>query len=90
MTSAVCQPMRNAWPRPYADSEHQLHGVVDVAFREDESRIRIGHAAQNMGMVRRMAFNLLKKDTSVKVGVANKRLKAAWDEGYVLKILLHE
>jgi predicted transposase YbfD/YdcC len=68
--------------------ENQLHWVLDVAFREDESRIRAGHAPTNMGIVRRIALNLLKKDTSVKLGVANKRLKAAWDEAYLLKILL--
>ena len=70
--------------------ENQMHWVLDVAFREDESRIRMGHAATNMGIVRRIALNLLKKDASVKLGVANKRLKAAWDEDYLLKILLQE
>jgi predicted transposase YbfD/YdcC len=68
--------------------ENAMHWVLDVAFREDESRIRAGHAASNMGIVRRIALNLLKKDTSVKLGVANKRLKAAWDENYLLKIIL--
>ncbi len=70
--------------------ENSLHWVLDVAFREDESRIRTGHATENMAVVRRIALNLLKQDTSVKLGVANKRLKAAWDEHYLLKILLQE
>lgn len=70
--------------------ENQLHWVLDVAFREDESRIRTGNAAENMALVRRIALNLLKHDTSVKLGIANKRLKAGWDENYLLKILLQE
>ncbi len=43
-----------------------------------------------MAVVRRIALNLLKQDTSVKLGMANKRLKAGWDENYLLKILLQE
>ena len=70
--------------------ENQVHWVLDVAFREDQSRIRMGHAAENMAVVRRIALNLLKHDTSVKLGVLNKRLKAGWDEDYLLKILLQE
>lgn len=70
--------------------ENQVHWVLDVAFREDDSRIRTGHAAENMAVVRRIALNMLKQDTSVKLGIANKRLKAGWDEHYLLKILLHE
>ncbi|MDP9313647.1 MAG: ISAs1 family transposase [Chloroflexota bacterium] len=70
--------------------ENQLHWVLDVAFREDESRIRTGHADANMAVVRRIALNLLKQDTSVKLGIANKRLKAGWDEAYLLKILLQQ
>ncbi|MDP9316338.1 MAG: ISAs1 family transposase [Chloroflexota bacterium] len=70
--------------------ENQLHWVLDVAFREDESRIRTGHADANMAVVRRIALNLLKQDTSVKLGIANKRLKAGWDEAYLLRILLQE
>ncbi len=70
--------------------ENQLHWGLDVAFREDESRIRTGHADVNMAVVRRIALNLLKHDTSVKLGIANKRLKAGWDEHYLLKILLQQ
>lgn len=70
--------------------ENQLHWMLDVAFREDDSRIRTGHAATNMAVVRRIALNLLKQDTNTKLGVTNKRLKAAWNEHYLLKILLHE
>jgi hypothetical protein len=64
--------------------------MLDVGFREDESRIRAGHAAANMAVVPRIALNLLKQDTRTKLGVTNKRLKAAWDEDYLLRILLQE
>jgi len=67
--------------------ETSLHWVLDVAFREDESRIRAGYAAENFGVVRQIALNLLKKEKSLKVGVANKRLNAAWKHDYLLKIL---
>jgi predicted transposase YbfD/YdcC len=52
--------------------ENQLHWVLDVAFREVDSRIRTGHAAANMGVVRRLALSLLKHETSEKLGIANK------------------
>lgn len=67
--------------------ETSLHWVLDVAFREDESRIRMGYAAENFGVVRQIALNLLKKEKSLKVGIANKRLNAAWEHDYLLKVL---
>lgn len=56
--------------------ENSMHWVLDVAFREDDCRIRIGDVAQNLAILRRIALNRLKSDTTVKLGVANKRLKA--------------
>ncbi len=67
--------------------EHALHWVLDVAFREDESRIRKDHAPANMALVRHIALNLLKQEKTAKVGVKGKRLKAGWDEAYLLKVL---
>jgi len=67
--------------------ENGLHWVLDLAFREDESRVRIGHAAENLGRIRQMALNLLKQDKSVKLGIKNKRLRAGWDEAYLRKLL---
>jgi predicted transposase YbfD/YdcC len=46
--------------------------VLDIAFREDESRIRKDHAPQNMAVLRHMALNLLKQNTLVKVGISAK------------------
>jgi predicted transposase YbfD/YdcC len=67
--------------------ENGLHWSLDVSFREDDCRVRKGHGAQNLSRLRRMALNLLKQDRSVKVGVKGKRLKAGWDEQYLLKVL---
>lgn len=67
--------------------ENQLHWTLDVVFKEDASRVRSGYADQNLSVIRRMALNLLKQDRSSKVGLQNKRLRAAWDNNYLMKIL---
>ena len=67
--------------------ENQLHWTLDVAFREDEARIRQGHAPENMALLRHIALNLLKQEQSTKIGCQNKRLRAGWDNDYLLKIL---
>ena len=67
--------------------ENRMHWVLDVAFQEDQSRIRAGHAAQNMATVRRLALSLLEQDDSLSVGVKNKRLRAGWDQDYLRTVL---
>lgn len=67
--------------------ENSLHWVLDVGFREDESRVREGHGAENLSTLRRIALNLLKQDTTTKLGIKNKRLAAGWDEAYLLRLL---
>jgi predicted transposase YbfD/YdcC len=67
--------------------ENRLHWVLDIAFREDESRVRRGHADQNLAVLRRLALNLLRRETTAKMGTKAKRLKAGWDHAYLLKIL---
>lgn len=67
--------------------ENQLHWVLDMAFREDECRVRSGHASQNFATLRHLALNLLRQETTAKVGVKAKRLKAGWDTTYLLKVL---
>jgi predicted transposase YbfD/YdcC len=67
--------------------ENSVHWVLDIAFREDESRVRQGHADQNLAVLRRLALNLLRQETTATMGVKAKRLKAGWDDAYLLKIL---
>jgi predicted transposase YbfD/YdcC len=67
--------------------ENSLHWVLDVAFREDESRVRKNHGPENMATMRHIALNLLKQDKTAKIGVNGKRLKAGWDNDYLANIL---
>ena len=67
--------------------ENQLHWQLDVSFREDERRIRKDNGAENFSRLCRLSLNLLKKDKTVKAGIHAKRLKAGWDEHYLLRLL---
>jgi predicted transposase YbfD/YdcC len=66
--------------------ENKLHWVLDMTFREDEQRKRAKHAAKNFAIVRKIALNLLKKDTG-KESLRTKRLKAAWNKDFLIKLL---
>lgn len=67
--------------------ENKLHWTLDVAFSEDASRKRIGNAAQNFSILNKIALNLLKNEKASKVGVKSKRLKAGWNNHYLIKVL---
>lgn len=67
--------------------ENKLHWTLDVAFSEDASRKRIGNSAQNFSLITKIALNLLKNEKTDKQGVKGKRLKAGWDNQYLLKII---
>jgi predicted transposase YbfD/YdcC len=67
--------------------ENKLHWTLDVGFSEDSSRKRAGNAAQNYSVLLKIALNLLKNEKSEKQGIPGKRLKAAWNEKYLLKVL---
>ncbi len=67
--------------------ENSLHWVLDVAFREDESRVRIKAAAENLARIRRIALNLLRQDKDAGCGVKNRRKRAGWDNEYLIQIL---
>ena len=78
----ILQGIRQHW-----GIENNLHWVLDLAFREDESRMRKGNSPENFAMVRHVAYSLLKQDQSEKIGIKAKRLKAACDRTYLLKLL---
>lgn len=67
--------------------EVDLHWSLDVAFREDLNQSRIGHSAHNLAIIRRIALNLLKQESTHKNGVACRRKTAGWDHTYLLKVL---
>jgi len=67
--------------------ENKLHWVLDVAFREDESRLRKGDGAENFSILRRISLNLLKKEKTDKTGIETKRLRAGWDNNYLMKVV---
>lgn len=67
--------------------ENSLHWVLDVTFREDESRIRKDLAPQNFAVLRHIALNMIKKETTLKKSIKSKRLRAGWDNDYLLKVL---
>jgi predicted transposase YbfD/YdcC len=70
--------------------ENKLHWVLDVWFREDQSRARVGHAAENLATLRRLALNLLKREKTKKRGIKGKQLNASWDHAYLLRLLAME
>lgn len=66
--------------------ENELHWTLDVAFREDDCRVRNATARDNLAVLRQNALTRLKQDNT-KLGIKNKRLNAAWDKGYRTKLL---
>ena len=72
--------------RSHWSIENSCQWVLDVAFREDDHRLREGHAPENMSLVRKMALAMLKKAKS-KIGIKNRRLKAGWDHDFLEHVL---
>jgi predicted transposase YbfD/YdcC len=67
--------------------ENNLHWTIDMAFREDDSRIRTDNAPANMAVLRHIALNLIRGDTTRKVGIKASAKKAGWDTKYLEKLL---
>ncbi len=73
--------------RAHWSIENNLHWVLDVAFDEDSNRTRKGYGAANLAVIRHIALNLVKAEKTSKVGVKIKRLKAGWDNDYLLRVI---
>lgn len=67
--------------------ENSSHWILDVVFGEDDSRVRVGNAPENLALVRKLTNNLLQQENTLKRGIKAKRLRAGWDRNYLLKIL---
>lgn len=67
--------------------ENGLHWVLDVAFSEDQNRARTDHAQANLVTLRHLALNQLKQEKSLKASIKAKRMRAGWDDDYLLKVL---
>ena len=74
---------RNHW-----SVENGLHWVLDMAFREDESRARKDISAENLNVLRQIAFNILKSDTSFKGGITDKQFRCLLDTQYLENLLV--
>ena len=84
--AAARQELARAIRRHWGAS-NTLHWVLDVALREDECRVCIGHAAINLATLRHMALNLLRQDITKKRGIRAKQKIAAWDHRCLIKLL---
>ena len=73
--------------RTHWSIENNLHWVLDIAFDEDSNRTRKGHSAANLAVIRHIALNMIKAEKTSKVGTKIKRLKAGWDNDYLLRVI---
>jgi predicted transposase YbfD/YdcC len=78
----LIQAIRRHWT-----IENGLHWVLDVTFREDDSRVRDRTAARNLAILRKIAINLMGRDRSTRISVRARRKKAAWNDDYMLSLL---
>jgi hypothetical protein len=78
----ICETIRAHW-----EIENSLHWVLDVVFNEDQARNRKDHSAANMTVMRHMAVNIVKNDKTSKTSLRGRRLKAGWDNWYLVKLL---
>ena len=67
--------------------ENGLHWVLDVTFREDDSRVRDRTAARNLAILRKIAINLMGRDRTPRISMRTRRKQAAWNDEYMLALL---
>ncbi len=84
--TAPAEPLLAA-VRTHRSSENSLHRSLDGTFREDQCRIRRSHAPQNLATLRQISRNLLKRETSLRVGLRGKRRQASGRDAHLLKVL---
>ena len=88
LTSVPCDGVRFAQAvRQHWGIENSLHWVLDVSFDEDACRIRKDKGAQTFSVLRHIALNLLRHESSHKRGIKARRKRAGWDRGYLLRVL---
>jgi hypothetical protein len=68
-------------------THHGLHWILDVTFREDDSRVRDRIAARNLAILRKIAVNLISRDRTARVSMRARRKQAAWNDDYILSLL---
>jgi hypothetical protein len=68
--------------------ENSVHWVLDVTFREDDSRVRDRTAARNLAILRKIAINLMGRDRSPRISMRARRKKAAWNDEYMMSLLV--
>jgi predicted transposase YbfD/YdcC len=68
--------------------ENGLHWVLDVTFREDDSRVQDRTAARNLALLRKIALNLVAKDRGSRASLRGRRKKAAWNDDYMLQLIV--
>jgi predicted transposase YbfD/YdcC len=73
--------------RGHWNIENGLHWVLDVTFREDDSRVRKDHAPENFAILRHIVLNILNRARKGKESIKTMRLRAGWDEAYLTKLL---
>ena len=73
--------------RQHWEVEINLHWTLDVSFADDLNRTRTGNAAENLSIVKRIALNLLKQNTTAKTGISAKRKKAGWNNKFLIQVL---
>lgn len=75
------------YKRSHWSIENKLHWVLDIAFREDESRARKDNSAENLNVLRQIALNILKSETTFKGSITDKQFKCLLDNEYLNKIV---
>jgi predicted transposase YbfD/YdcC len=73
--------------RAHWQIENLVHWVLDIAFREDECRIRMGHGSENFAVLRHIALNLLRQEATFTGSIKSKRHRAGWNDAYLARIL---